>query len=290
MAAVWLFHRPSIPRRAIALSFAALAVPVLQTLLWPGPAAEAEPLVWLLALVPAFLLAYYRGWRGAATALAVGMVFFTGTHLTAVWLGLELASWPILFAVTVALVSSSLGAGALSEALHQHRSSAEQLALTDDLTGLWNRRRIRMVLEQAFDPQRGPKRPFALVMFDLDSFKAFNDLHGHAAGDQALRNFAATLRAATGPSDLSGRYGGEEFISVLWECDERGALAFVEQVRAALQLSQTEPPYLTTCAGIACFRPGMKSPNELLIAADTALYEAKRNGRDCVRIYAGAAA
>jgi diguanylate cyclase (GGDEF)-like protein len=291
MAVVWHFTRPGVPLRAIVLSLAALLIPVLQTLFWPGPATEAEPLIWLVALVPAFLLAYYRGREGAATALAVGMVFLTLTHVLMVVLGKPIASWQVLFGVTAALIAISLATGWISELLHRDRAKAETLALTDDLTGIWNRRRARMFLESTFDQAvKGGETRFAVVLFDLDSFKSFNDMHGHEAGDIALQHFAGTLRQTTRLSDLSARYGGEEFVTVLSSCDEKGALVFVERVRRALKSADSHLPNLTACAGIACFDPGMNSPNDVMIAADKALYAAKKNGHDHVCIHERAAA
>lgn len=291
MAVVWHFARPSIPSRAIVLSFAALLVPVLQTLFWPGPPADVEPLVWLLALVPAFLLAYYRGREGAATALAFGMVLLTITHVVVVARGEPVANWQVLFGVTVATIAISLGTGWISELLHAQRASAEAVALTDDLTGIWNRRRARMFLESMFEQARSGGGPrFALILFDLDNFKSFNDLYGHEAGDRALQNFAATLRMTTRLSDLSARYGGEEFVTVLSSCDEQGAVSFVERVRSALKSMPSELPRLTACAGIACFEPGMNSPNEIMLAADNALYSAKRRGQDTICVHTRAAA
>ncbi|MEX2283013.1 MAG: diguanylate cyclase [Gemmatimonadota bacterium] len=286
MTAIWHFPRPAIPRRAIILCLAALAVPVAYSLFRSGPSSQAEPLLWLLALVPAFLLSYYRGWRGAATALALGMVLLTITQFIVVFRGGQPASWSLLFFTTTALLAIGLALGWTSELLHGQRAEAERMALTDDLTGIWNRRRVRMFLDTQFErAQAGVEENLSVVLFDLDRFKSFNDLHGHKMGDEALRNFAQTLLRTTRGPDLSARYGGEEFLTVLCSCDEQGALSFVQRVRTELQRSQREPPYLTTCAGIACFRAAMSSPNDLLIAADSALYAAKAAGQDMVRLH-----
>jgi len=285
MSVVWHFARPKIPGRALLISVLALSVPVAQTLWFGGPSDQPDALLWLLALIPAFLLAYYRGWRGASTALALGMVLLTGTNLIAVWLGHWPASWSMLLWVTVVLAAVALAAGWLSELLHRQRAAAERLALTDDLTGIWNRRRARMVLEQAFARSRGSDQGLAVVMFDIDRFKSFNDLQGHAAGDSRLRMFAETLSRTTRKPDLSARYGGEEFLSILCFCDEDGAVAFAERVRAEFFAAQADEAPLTVCAGIALYRRWLGSPNDLLIEADRALYEAKQAGRDCVRVF-----
>lgn len=284
MSVVWHFARPEIPGRALSISLLALSVPVAQTLWFGGPSDQPDVLLWLLALIPAFLLAYYRGWRGASIALALGMVLLTGTNLLAVWMGQLPANWSMLLSVTVVLAAVSLGAGWLSESLHRQRAAAERLALTDDLTGIWNRRRARMALEQAFARFAGQDTGLAVVMFDIDRFKAFNDVQGHAAGDRRLRIFAETLSRTTRKPDLSARYGGEEFLSILCFCDEAGAIAFAERVRTEFQAAQPEDAPLTVCAGIAVSRRPLSSPNDLLSEADQALYQAKKAGRDCVRV------
>ena len=286
MTLVWHFERPQIPARAAALSFAALAVPVIQTLYFNDVASEPGVLLWLVSLIPAFLLAYYRGWKGTATALAVGMVALTLTHLILVVQGGVVRNWALLFWVTVAYLAISLAAGWISEGLHEQRAAAERRALTDDLTGLWNRRRARMHLEELFKLPPAARNDVAVVLYDLDKFKFYNDLHGHAAGDDALRVFARSLMESTRDDDLSARYGGEEFLTVLSSCDEQGATAFVDRVRT--RVSGAGFDGLTACAGIACYQTGMESPNELLIAADRALYEAKKVGPDSVRVYRSA--
>jgi diguanylate cyclase (GGDEF)-like protein len=286
LAVVWHFARARSPGHVALLALAALSFPVLGTLLLGNDFHTAKPLLWLSALVPVFALAHDRGAQGAAIGLACALGALAITELVAQvtapeGLGVD------AFAIGAGMAAVSGAAAWLSEALHRQRAKAERLALTDDLTGIWNRRRGRMFLDTEFRrAQEDPGAIFAVILFDLDSFKSYNDLHGHSAGDIALRNFARTLLEATRPPDLSARYGGEEFLTVLSSCDEQGALSFVDRVRSALKSSQNGPPYLTACAGIACFQAGMTSPNEILIAADKALYAAKDAGHDRAMIYA----
>jgi diguanylate cyclase (GGDEF)-like protein len=186
----------------------------------------------------------------------------------------------------VAYLAISLVVGWGAEMLHQQRARAELLALTDDLTNVPNRRRARMFLESEFQAARAG-RPLSIVMFDLDAFKLYNDTYGHAAGDNALCNFSRALLSSTRPEELSARYGGEEFMAVLPTCDLEGALTFVQKVRSALRAVQPEEALLTVSAGVACFEGEMRSSSELIIAADKALYQAKKQGRDAVRVYQG---
>src|SRR5690606_13615737 len=181
MKDVYPIPRPKVPLRALGLSMCALAVPVVATALPPSPAAGPEPLLWLLALVPAFLLAYYRGWRGAEFALAAGMVALTLAHVVATLSGHDLGNTAVLLGAVSAYIVIALAIGALSELFHRELARAEARALTDELTGLPNRRWARLTLETEFAAaQRG--RPLVVVLFDLDRFKEYNDRFGHAAG------------------------------------------------------------------------------------------------------------
>lgn len=119
---------PRVPPRALVLSIAALAVPVIATLWMSTSLGDYDALLWLLALVPAFLLAYYRGWRGVATALAAGMAALSVTHMAATWQGRDLANGAFLLAVVGVFVAVSLGIGLVSELLKRERELALQRA------------------------------------------------------------------------------------------------------------------------------------------------------------------
>jgi diguanylate cyclase (GGDEF)-like protein len=115
-------------------------------------------------------------------------------------------------------------------------------------------------------------------MFDLDDFKQHNDKYGHIAGDDVLRRFGETLRAMTRTMNAAARYGGDEFLSLLADCDAEGAETFIERVRERFQriLDATGSPPIHVSAGIAEYRDDMITPEDLIIAADRALYVAKQ--------------
>lgn len=275
------FHRP-VPLRALAISVAALLVPVLGALRFPEELGEYGAFLWLLMLVPAFLLAYHKGWRGAATALAVGMATLSVTQAVALWVQVPIPD--ILVGVVAAYIGTVLGVGWMAEGLHRQRAVVEDMAFTDLLTRLPNRRQVRFFLENEFGAaERG--RTLSVIIFDLDHFKEYNDTHGHPAGDDALRSFAEILANTTRRADLSARFGGEEFLSVLTGTDAEGAIIFADRIRSALVAARLERGALSVSAGAAAYHPGMRSPDELLAAADHALYQAKREGRNCVRLY-----
>ena len=281
---VWYLGRPMMPRRAIALSAVALAVPVFASVVLPQSVEEYELLVWLLLLVPAFLLAYFRGWRGVTTAMAIGMVVMVSVQIGLALLGFPAPNLPLLIAVVVAYMLIAIGIGMLSDRLHTERMRAEELALTDELTGLPNRRYVRLTLEREFAAARRG-RPLVLIYFDLDRFKQYNDRHGHSAGDEALRAVADALSTQTRAMNISGRWGGEEFLCVLSSAEIAGALVYVERVKARLRELPLEAGAITMSCGLASFQPGMRSPEDLIAAADAALYEAKAAGLDSLRVH-----
>lgn len=274
--------RDTIPMRALGLALLALLVPVLTALQAPELLGNDEGLViWLTPILPAFLLAYHRGWRGVAVALALGMVSLTTAHLAFQLSGAAPPGWDTLLGLVVTYLVITNGIGALAAILHQERIKAEHLALTDALSGLHNRRSGSAFLEHAFAAAvRGAK--LSVIIFDLDHFKSINDRFGHAAGDTVIREFARLLEANTRRMDLSVRYGGEEFMTVLPGAGMAAALAFAERVRTATPGLESCPTKVTVSAGVATYDVTLASPDALLAAADVALYEAKHQGRNRV--------
>lgn len=277
-------ERGQVPPRALALSLAALAVPVLAVAVFPDyTTSGGGMLIWLTALIPAFLLSYYRGLQGVALALAGGMAVITATQLSLVLFDIADPNWTMLAGIVGTYLAVAVGIGTLSEMLRRERQAAESLALHDKLTGLPNRRQLEQALAQEFAAaQRGHK--MAVVLFDLDHFKRVNDQWGHASGDLVLKEFARVLQQFTRRENVSGRYGGEEFLAVLRDVDAHGAQIFAERVLDHLRDRNLPTGRQTASAGIAVFEPGMGSFEVLVGEADRALYRAKRAGRDTVAI------
>ncbi|CAM3941660.1 Phytochrome-like protein cph2 [Pseudomonas reidholzensis] len=177
---------------------------------------------------------------------------------------------------------------AIERALHQAHQTLKDLALTDSLTGLGNRRRLDALFEAEVGRARRQGYPLALVMLDLDYFKAYNDRYGHLAGDQCLRRFGEVLRQAVKrPGDLAVRYGGEEFTLLLPDTDAQGAGLIVQEAlqllrRLAIEHAGSPLGLVSVSAGIAVGYPAEQpiTPEALMAAADGALYDAKRQGRD----------
>jgi diguanylate cyclase (GGDEF)-like protein len=160
-------------------------------------------------------------------------------------------------------------------------------SLTDPLSGLLNRRGFEAKASALLEMCARTKLPAALIVADLDRFKALNDRHGHAAGDRVIAEFAARLRTAAGARALAGRLGGEEFAVLLPMADPAAARLFAEAVRTIFSAEPIEglprEVRVTASFGIAV-RSGSESLVELTRRADEALYHVKRDGRDGVRV------
>ncbi|HWR97901.1 MAG TPA: diguanylate cyclase [Candidatus Methanoperedens sp.] len=184
-------------------------------------------------------------------------------------------------------------------ALELANRELERLAHEDDLTGLPNRRLFFRRLEHELVRSRRMQKPLALLMIDIDHFKAFNDRYGHLAGDLALRAAGAALLAGIRAYDCAGRYGGEEFVTLLPETDADEALVVAERVRRQMSSLRLELPGQGAIAGALTVSIGVASwpevsaerVEDILAAADRALYRAKDAGRDrCERCGPSAAA
>jgi diguanylate cyclase (GGDEF)-like protein len=159
----------------------------------------------------------------------------------------------------------------------------QQQALTDPLTGCYNRRSFEMQLDKDLLMAKRLQRPLSLVMIDLDRFKHLNDSAGHDAGDDALRRLANCFRQELRGADSAARFGGDEFAVILPQAQPEGALIVAERLRLRIQ-EITIPNFgpLTASIGIAAFPTHGRTRTDLFRAADSALYAAKRAGRNCV--------
>jgi diguanylate cyclase (GGDEF)-like protein len=161
----------------------------------------------------------------------------------------------------------------------------EEQAITDELTGLFNRRFFLDRIEREMQFAQRSGQPVSLVMLDLDRLKRINDTHGHIVGDAVLRHVGATLKAVVRNVDICARYGGEEFVVVLPYTDQPGALLAAERLRVAVSARPFQPVgRITASFGISTF-PGTAATTEALIEeADRAMYVAKNSGRDRIAL------
>ncbi|MDD5388606.1 MAG: diguanylate cyclase [Gallionellaceae bacterium] len=170
----------------------------------------------------------------------------------------------------------------------QRARQMSALMARDGLTGLLNHSRIKEMLIAEVARARRGNTQLALAMLDLDHFKSINDRYGHLTGDRVIKSLARLLRERLRGSDLAGRYGGEEFLVILPDCDRDSALRLIDDIRERFsQVAQcgNTPEQIFNAsfsAGLAAF-PWANSPENMLLAADAALYEAKLQGRDRTR-------
>ncbi|HEY2344767.1 MAG TPA: GGDEF domain-containing protein [Xanthomonadaceae bacterium] len=236
-----------------------------------GPRRRSNLLTAISLLIPAFVLVIrtiYEGLRHDALTSP-----FTVTPMQAAVFGMA-AFLPIV--ATLGFVSMC------NDRLNQE---LVRQAMLDPLTGISNRRALDESAADAIAVARRHGRGLAVLLVDADHFKQINDRYGHGAGDAALQALVATLQASLRPGDLLGRLGGEEFVVVLPESDEAGAFHAAERLRNAVAATeftiQREPVPLRVSVGISL----LEADDDLvtmLRRADSAMYVAKRSGRNCV--------
>jgi len=205
-------------------------------------------------------------------------------------LSVELLQWLVFAMISVSFAVTGGGVNRLRNALaDKNRDLANavekvrEMAIRDDLTGLFNRRHLLDILERqrALAGRKGV--PFAVCYVDLDHFKKINDRHGHDWGDRVLRQFSELALSGMRDGDFFGRLGGEEFLLVLPQSDAHGALLVAERLRQRWREqrfdAQGGPATVSLSVGVADYRDG-ESVDELLNRADQGLYKAKSGGRD----------
>jgi diguanylate cyclase (GGDEF)-like protein len=233
-------------------------------------------LAWLA--IPAATLAARFSTRGvvagAAWTVLVLAVVTVGVHWPAVARAPQRLLVPLSLLAGVTLLSS-----ALMRSDVQHRAAAS----VDTLTGLFNRQALAARATELLEQARVAAMPFALVIGDLDHFKPINDGHGHLVGDEVLREVAKTLRTTLRTFDYVFRYGGEEFVILLPGKHQEDAVATADRLRAAVSHARPAGIDVTISFGVGFTEDGRSELEDLINAADRALYCAKSDGRDCVR-------
>jgi diguanylate cyclase (GGDEF)-like protein len=182
-------------------------------------------------------------------------------------------------------LSSMLRIKELTDQLQLANTKLAQLAVTDPLTGLHNRRSLYSQLEREFERSKRYKRPLSLLMMDIDHFKSINDSYGHQTGDRVLRLVADVLRATVRSADVAGRFGGEEFMILAPETGAETVGLLGERIRSTVHAASVGAgegvPQVTISIGIATTQLLFATTYEELIhLADDALYRAKHEGRN----------
>lgn len=301
LAAVEQFHGRPLPWRRMAVPLA--LVPALFA--WFIDNYAARQIVCGTVLPVQLLLVLWSLWRPHAPAQRRGALLLSACLLVEVlllagrgWLALTgrmdavdllhiSPSQSVMFVMAfVTVILSSLGFILMTK--DRADAANQRLATHDPLTGLVNRRALLQVLARDVAQAARARTAYALVLLDIDHFKAVNDTHGHLAGDQVLRHVAQVLGTRLRRQDLLGRYGGEEFLVLLPGADLAGALQLAEALRQAVQAAPC--PHagrsigVTVSLGVCAARPHGPGCDEALIeSADQALYAAKAAGRNCVR-------
>ena len=242
---------------------------------------------WLTLMVVLSLAGLWGVWAampGGGQNTFVLLAFLSGSSFVSLLLPLRTARLKdrnFLYALRAQIASRRL-----MEANERLRALSDH----DELTGLPNRRYLERVFDTVFETSVAAGTDLAVLMIDVDHFKAFNDTHGHVAGDRTLAQVARLLeRDLSGDKRMVARFGGEEFIAVLEDTDEGGALALADKVRLAISKrpfrgSGGRRVCVTVSMGVALRRRCDPSPTAMIERADAALYEAKEAGRNLVRL------
>jgi diguanylate cyclase (GGDEF)-like protein len=204
----------------------------------------------------------------------------------------------VIYYVGVLTITAAVGAFVYNGVERQLRTSflerglMSEMAARDGLTGLMNRGAFDDHFPRMWQQGIRDRRSLALLLIDVDHFKAYNDRYGHQAGDQALRRVAQVVQSfARRPLDMAARYGGEEFVLALFDMSGEFVQELAEELRKAilgLQIAHEDSPtapFVTASVGISVVRPKAgRSPEGAVQLADESLYSAKRNGRNCVML------
>lgn len=238
----------------------------------------------------------HRAWRRLTALTVVFVIGYVGYAVAlatrvAPWRGATDAAIVAIFVLGAAFVWQVFRLAFQTVVALQRVALLERESITDHLTGVYNRRFMDRRLREAADHARRHRQPLAFLLLDLDHFKRINDTYGHAVGDLVLREFGARCLACVRSYDIVARYGGEELAVIAPTTDALEAGKLAERLRSHVAASplvvETEPGCripvrLTVSVGVAAARGEAADPDALIAAADAALYDAKRQGRNRV--------
>lgn len=203
------------------------------------------------------------------------------------WVVGEVSRDPVTYAYL--LISTTIAFSLFGDALGRQAERLVELSSTDPLTGLKNTRFFRERLRDEVGRARRYCAPLSLLFIDLDRLKQINDRFGHQAGDAALVAVAEAIRKGARETDVSARWGGDEFALLAPNTSAEAAAALAERVRSTIAAAARPDRLLTVSIGVASLDSSRPSIDELMKAADAALYDAKRLGRDRVAVAPGEA-
>ena len=277
----FIFVYDSVPIRITIFTIAQALplIPALRLLLWP-PDGRRSAGARLAGTIASLIVAMYAV-RLVANFLHIGGDFSFAEHTN------QFQSFLVLVLV---FLSMALNFGFVLMAMDRLRNEVADLALMDDLTGVANRRHLLQRLTEECARSERSGEAFSLLVIDLDGFKAINDTHGHAAGDACLQHFTLMAQTRLRPGDMLARTGGDEFCVVLPSSTLREGAVIARRVleacRAdAAQCTGNDIP-ISVSIGLAQWTRSMGAfPDRLIAAADHALYEAKRDGRNRFAVY-----
>ncbi|MFC2166364.1 GGDEF domain-containing protein [Acidobacteriota bacterium] len=179
-----------------------------------------------------------------------------------------------------------------SHSLHGENETLVRLAAKDGLTGLYNHAYIKERLKQELYRCQRYEHPLSLLMIDIDDFKSLNDSYGHVVGDRVLKTLSLLMQEIVRPSDIIGRYGGEEFLIILPQTNSEHALAVAERIRENIEFyefevhpSKNKISQVTVSVGLCAYPDNGHSPEDLIAFADESLYVAKKEGKNRVTIF-----
>ncbi|MEZ4489008.1 MAG: sensor domain-containing diguanylate cyclase [Cyanobacteriota/Melainabacteria group bacterium] len=194
----------------------------------------------------------------------------------------EMREWSIDDMALIGSLADNLAVAIENADLHRE---VEKQAVTDGLTGVSNRRSFNEALEREFERAKRYSQDLSLIVVDLDFLKKINDTYGHMAGDEAIKNIGRVLAQSSRSTDITARYGGEEFCVLLPNTDIDMAEQLGERLRRLIAETHVDGPgNLSASLGVAAYPLHADSADSLFLKADEALYRAKQDGRNCIRV------
>jgi len=272
------------PATALVLSGLVLTVTATASVLWPESIRGYPSLVWVLAVIPAFLLAYYKRWHGSAISLGTATILIGVLEAGSSLATTSAITWWLSGVVVVVLIAVSLGAGFVSDAHRRHALDAFKLANADPLTGLANRSVFEILLEKEFAAGRWGRRCW-VVMIEIDGLEQHNDGQHPQAGDQTLFVVGVVLKCFARSVDLACRYGRDKFMVLLPGAGLRRAVSFAKEVTwdVASQFTGSGKQITVSC-GVASQDGSMTHYSQVVELAESALYTAQRVGGNRVAV------